>query len=91
VDDILLIYDSTHASIQMILDYFNALHPKLQFTAKAEKDHPLNYLDISKHRNPTNINTAIYRKPTFRDTIIPCTPKHPTHHKYAAVSSYSTD
>jgi len=82
VDDILLMYDSTHTSIQMILEDFNALHPKLQFTAEAEKDHTLNYLDISIHRTPTNIKTAIYRKPTFTDTIIPYTSNYPTHHKY---------
>ena len=46
VDDILLIYDSTHTSIQMILEDFNVLHPKLQFTTESEKDHNLNYLDI---------------------------------------------
>jgi len=85
VGDILLIFDPNHTSIEMILDDFNALHPKLQFTAEAERDHTLNYLDISIHRTPTNIKTAIYRKPTFMDTIIPYTPNHPTHHKYAAV------
>ena len=55
----------------MILDDFNALHPKLQFTAEAERDNTVNYLDISIHRTPTNIKTAIYRKPTFTGTIIP--------------------
>jgi len=85
VDDILLIFDSNHTSIQMILDDFNALHPKLQFTAEAERDHTLNYLNISIRRTPTNINTAIYRKPAFTDTIIPYTSKHPAHHKYAFV------
>jgi hypothetical protein len=85
VDDILLIFDSNHTSIQIILDDFNTLHPKLQFTAEAERDHTLNYLDISIHRTPTNIRTAIYRKPTFTDTIIPYTSNHPAHHKYAAV------
>jgi len=69
----------------MILDDFNALHPKLQFTVEAERDHTLNYLDICIHRTPTNIKTTIYRKPTFTDTIIPYTSNHPTHHKYAAV------
>jgi hypothetical protein len=59
VDDILLIYDSTHTSIQMILEDFNALHPKLQFTAEEEKDHNLNCLDFSIHRTHTNIKTAI--------------------------------
>ena len=85
VDDILLIFDSNHTSIQMILEDFNALHPKLQFTAEAERDRTLNCLDISIHRTPTNIKTGIYRKPTFTDTIIPYTSNHPTHHKYAAV------
>ena len=60
-----------------------ALHPKLQFTAEAERDH--NYHDISIHRTPTNVKTAIYRKPTFTDTIIPYTSNHPTQHKYAVV------
>jgi len=69
----------------MILDDFNALHSKLQFTAEAERDHALNYLNISIHKTPTNIKTAIYRKPTFTDTIIPYTFNYLTHHKYAAV------
>jgi hypothetical protein len=85
VDDILLIFDSNHTNIQKILNDFNTLHPKLQFTAEAERDHTLNYFNISIHRTPTNIKTAVYRKPTFTDTIIPYTSNHPTHHKYAAV------
>jgi len=45
----------------------------------------LNYLDITIHRNPTHIKNAIYRKPTFTDTIIPHYSNHPAHHKYAAI------
>ena len=85
VDDILIIFDSTHTNMQQILNDFNTLHPKLQFTAEMEKDHTLNYLDISIHKTPMDINTAIYRKPTFTDTIIPYTSNHPAHHKYATV------
>jgi len=85
VDDILLIFNSSHTDIQKILADFNSLHHKLQFTAETEKDHALNYLDISIHRTPTNLRTAIYRKPTFTDTIITFTSNHPTHHKYAAI------
>ena len=47
-DDISLISDSNHTNIQKILDDFNTVHPKLQFTAEAEKDHILKYLDIFK-------------------------------------------
>ena len=45
----------------------------------------LNYLDITIQKTPTNWKTAIYRKPTFTDTIIPYTSNHPTQHKYAEV------
>jgi hypothetical protein len=85
VDDILIIFDPNHTTLEMILNDFNSLHPKLQFTAETENDHNLNYLDLSIHRTPTNIKTAIYRKPTFTDTIIPFTSNHPAHHKYATV------
>jgi hypothetical protein len=85
VDDILIIFDPNHTTLEMILIDFNSLHPKLQFTAETENDHILNYLDISIQRTPTNIKTAIYRKPTFTDTIIPFTSNHPSHHKYATI------
>ena len=74
-----------HTNIQAILDDFNAIHPKLWFTAEVERDNTLNYLDISIHRTPTNLKTSIYRKCTFTDTIIPYTSNHPTQHKYMAV------
>jgi len=50
VDDIFLIFDSTHTNIRKILEDFNGVHHKLQFTAEAEKDHILNYLDVTLHR-----------------------------------------
>jgi len=71
VDDILLIFDSKHTNIQTILDDFNAVQPRLNFTAEMESDNTINYLDITIHRTPTNRKTSIYRKPTFTDTIIP--------------------
>jgi hypothetical protein len=85
VDDILIIFDSNYSNIQEILDDFNSLHPKLQFMAETEKDHTLNFLDISTHRTPTNMRTATFRKPTFTDTIIPFASNHPAHHKYATI------
>ena len=78
-------FDSTHINIHEILQDFNDLHPKLQFTAETEKDHTLSYLDITMLRKPADIKTSIYRKPTFMDTIIPYTSNHSAQHKYAAV------
>jgi hypothetical protein len=61
------------------------MHATLQFTAETETDNSINYLDISIHRSPTGLRTSIFRKPTFTDTIIPYTSKHPTQHKYTAI------
>jgi hypothetical protein len=56
---------------------FNTFHPNLKFTAEIGRD-IINYLDISIQKPPNNLQTTIYRKPTFRDTIIPYTSNHPT-------------
>jgi len=85
VEDILIIFDPTHSSIQAILDDFNALHQNLQFTAELEENNTISYLDITIQKNPTSWKTAIYRKHIFKDTIIPYTTNYPTQHKYTAV------
>ena len=85
VDDVLLIYDVLHTDIHTILKYFNLLHPNLQFTTETEHDNKLNYLDLIIHKTPTSMNTGIFRKTTFTDTIIPYTSNHPPQHKYAAI------
>jgi hypothetical protein len=62
VDDILLIFDSNHTDIQTILNDFNAIHPKLKFTAEIKRDNMINYLDITIHRTPTDWKMSIYKK-----------------------------
>jgi hypothetical protein len=76
VDDILLISDSTHTDIKAILTDFNTLQLNLHFTAEVERDHSINYLDISIHKTHNKIKTSIYRKPAITDTIIPYNSKH---------------
>ena len=84
VDDILIL-DSYRSNIQEIVNDFKSLQPKLRFTAETEDEYTLNYLDISIRRTITGMRTAIFRKPTFTDTIIPFTSNHPMQHKYATV------
>jgi hypothetical protein len=85
IHDYFSIFDSKNTNIHDILNDFNTLHPKLQFTAEIAIDHTLNYLDITILKTATDFRTAIYRKPTFTDNIIPHTSDQPAHHKYAAV------
>jgi len=85
VDDVLLIYDTLQIDIPTILSDFNSFHPNLQFTKEREHNNKLNYLDITIHKTPTNMNIGVFRKPTFTDTIIPYTSNHPPQHKYADI------
>ena len=85
VDDILLVYDSTHTDIKSILNDFNSIHPNLTFTDELEQDNKLNFLDITIHKTPAGIQFSIFRKPTFTDTLIPYTSIHPPQHKYSAI------
>jgi len=85
VDDILIVYDSHHTGIKNIQDDFIMLHPNMKFTAEPESDNQINFLDITIHKTPTNWITSIYRKPSFTDSIIPCSSNHPPQHKHAAI------
>jgi hypothetical protein len=60
-------------------------NPNLQYTKETEHDNKLNYLDITTHKTPISVNIGVFGKPTFTDSIIPYTSKHPPQHKYAAI------
>jgi hypothetical protein len=71
VDDILLVYDSSHTDILSILNDFN-----LAFTEELEQDNRLSFLDISIHKLPPGIKISVFRKPTFTNTLIRYTSNH---------------
>ena len=48
-------------------------------------------LDLSINRTPHNTRTAIHRKPTFTDTIIPYSSNHPPQHNLRQSDTYTTD
>ena len=85
IDDTLLIYESQHTDIRLLLHDFDSVHPNLQFTQEVEQNNAINYMDITIHKTPMNIKISVYRKPTFTDTINPYTSNHHTQHKHAAV------
>jgi len=47
VDDILIIYDTSHLDVQNILKDFKTTQPKLNFTAECEQNYHINFLDIT--------------------------------------------
>ena len=58
VEDILLICDSNNTCIQNLVKDFNALRPKLQFTAEIEENQTLNYLYVTIHRTHKSFKMA---------------------------------
>jgi hypothetical protein len=85
VDDILIVCNSLHTDIQLILNEFNKIQPQLQFTIECEVNNTRNTLDLTIYRQNANFEFSIFRKPTYTDTIIPYNSCHPKEHTYAAV------
>jgi len=68
-----------------LLDQFNNITPKTEFTIEKETEGKINFLDITITRDLDKLSTDIYRKPTYSDAIIPHDSCHPTEHKLAAI------
>jgi len=85
VDDILIVYNESKTDIDCILECFNKLTPKLEFTLERETNRRINFLDITICREQKSFSVDIYRKPTSTDVIIPNDSCHPKEHKVAAI------
>jgi hypothetical protein len=88
VDDILIIYDLNRTSETSIYSHINNIDDHLKFKMTTEEDLTINYLDIAIHRNETNMDVDIYRKPTDTGTVIHSSSNHPHEHKMAAFNYY---
>jgi len=85
IDDILILYNESKTDINYILDCFNKLTPKLEFTLERETNHRISFLDITICREQKHFSVDIYRKPTSTDVIIPNDSCHPREHKVATI------
>jgi len=83
--DILIVYNENRTNIDDLLDCFNKLASKLEFTLERETDLKITFLDITIYREPNSLSVDIYRKPTYRDVIILDDSSHPREHKIAAI------
>jgi hypothetical protein len=88
VDDILIIYHHSKTNETTLSNQINNIDNHLEFKTTTEDNNTINYLDISIHRNNTNVDICIYRKPTETGTIIHSTSNHPFEQKMAAFNSY---
>jgi len=84
VDDIAMAV-SCHKS-QAVLDTFNSLHPKLQFTMENDGK-KLNFLDVTIINNNGVLDFDIYRKPTFSRRFLSYLSQHPCSQKRGVLIS----
>jgi hypothetical protein len=84
VDDMLIIYNTERISFETIHNYMNKIHHNLEFTPTHEHNNSISFLDLLTIRQPSKIETDIYRKPTTTDITINFTSNHPAEHKVAA-------
>jgi len=85
VDVLLIIYNEKAANIDNRLSEFNNVLPKLKFISELEENGNINFLDITITKSQDSIETAIYRKPTTTDCIMPHDSCHPTQHKISGI------
>jgi hypothetical protein len=69
-----------------MLENFNAVHPKLQFTMEQQTQNKINYIDLTIDKNQYKLNFEIYRKRTTTDLILHNASCHPYEHKKSAIN-----
>jgi len=85
VDDILSIYDTESTKQDILIEYINSMHDRLQFNPTQES----NFLDLTIIRRISHLEIDIYRKPTTIDTTKHFLSIHPNEHKLAAYRYYT--
>jgi len=88
MDDILIIFDQSKTTKNLILSHMNNIHKHLEFKITEEENNNLNYLDLTIHRHNNKLSKEIYRKPTQTDVTIHFTSNHPFEQKPEAFIFY---
>ena len=47
------------------MTFLNGQHPNIKFTIEKEKNNQLPFLDILDDSSSNNLDTSVYRKPTY--------------------------
>jgi len=84
VDDIAMAVPRQKSEV--ILDTFNSLHPRLQFTMEIGGE-KLNFLDVTIMNNNGTLEFDIYRKPTFSGRFLNYLSQHPCSQKRGVLMS----
>ena len=82
-DNILIIYNTTRTTPDLINTFINQVHTAIQLNPTYENN-CISFLDLLIIRKTSCLETDIRRKLTTTDTTINFSSNHPTEHKMAA-------
>lgn len=86
VDDLFLIVPKQR--IDYVLDIFNSVHQKIQFTCELEQNKKLPFLDVILiHNDDGSIDFQWYAKPTASNRLLNYFSNHPMTHKLNVVDN----
>jgi hypothetical protein len=80
-DDVLIIYDTRHATADT---HMNRTHKNIEFNLTTESNDCIDFLDLTIKRKNHELEMDIFRKPTTTSTTIHQRSNHPGEHKTAA-------
>jgi hypothetical protein len=90
MDDVLIKHKEDRTNIDEVLNQFNNITPRLNFTLEHKQDNKINFLDLTISRDITKCSVNIYRKPTTTDVITPRDSCHTIEQKLVAIRYYTS-
>ena len=61
---VIIIFDQNKINEDSVINYVNNMHKHLEFKLTEEENNTINYLDLAIHRDNSNLQLGIYRRPT---------------------------
>ena len=80
VDDLFLAFDNPN-DVDYVYQIFNSIHPNLKFTKEEEKERKLPFLDVLITKTSNEIETTVYKMPTFSELYTKWDSYTPTKYK----------
>lgn len=85
IDDLLLIINKKQ--LPTILNIFNSIHPRIQFTLEIETNKCINYLDMTIINNNNSLSTKWFKKEISSNRFLNFYSNHPPHMKTNSVKN----
>ena len=90
VDHILIVYDTTKRTPDLVTSYINQIHKDIQLNSTLETTNSISFLDLLLITKTTSFEIDIYRKPATTDTTSNFPSNQHMEHKIAAYRYHIT-